>query len=225
MYDTSWRDLPWDQTRRSVVLTPAFIMAGTFDLIWNFGFAFGHHCRNMHLKQDNMLDLISIQIWTCSGNEETIRAGLLQWAGVDWQCRAQTNQIYFLNFFLHNYTLIRTIQTRLRSTCHIVHHHVLGCLSSGGRKESHGNSPLHCIGLPPKNISLTPHPIQVQRYAVNSCFLSGEKLLPCPQEKNSDHASMLPRVKPCCQATNLTSRLLSDDETAPPMHLQVFKLC
>ena len=53
----------------------------------------------MYLKQDNLLDLISIQIWTCSGNEETIRAGLLQWAGVDWQCRAQTNQIYFLNFF------------------------------------------------------------------------------------------------------------------------------
>ena len=115
-------------------------------------------CRNMHLKQDNLLDLISIQIWTCSGNEETIRAGLLQWAGVDWQCRAQTNQIYFLNFFtqLHsdqNYSdQVEVHVSYCPSSC-------VGMFIFWGRKESHGKQPIALHWFAPQKIYHWP-PIQ-----------------------------------------------------------------
>ena len=125
--------------------------------------------------------------------------------------------------FLHNYTLIRTIQTRLRSTCHIVHHHVLGCLSSGGGKNHMGNSTYWFALVYPPKIYHWP-PIQSKYKGMLSIHASSQ-VKNCFRALRRKIQTMLPRVKPCCQATNLTSRLLSDDETAPPMHLQLFKLC
>ena len=138
---------------------------------------FGHHyiveiCNIMYLKQDNLLDLIWIQIWTCSGNEETIRAGLLQWAGVDWQYRAQTNQIYFLNFFtqLHsdqNYSDQVEVHVPYCQSPFIL---VLGCLCSG-------------LDTSTQNIILT--------WIYFSCKHDSQTMLP---RASWWHQSMLPRA-------------------------------